>query len=72
MFKALREDMYKIWLIFDPLRALAAVFGFLAVLALLIHMILLSTDRYNWLETSTAPAGAAVSQAARNAPGPTL
>jgi light-harvesting complex 1 alpha chain len=72
MFKALREDMYKIWLIFDPLRALAAVFGFLAVLALLIHMLLLSTDRYNWLETSTSPAGAAVSQAARNAAGPTL
>jgi len=42
------------------------------VLALLIHMILLSTDRYNWLETSATPAGAAVSQAAPDAPGPTL
>ncbi len=42
--------MYRVWLIFDPRRALVALFIFLFVLALLIHFILLSTDRFNWLE----------------------
>lgn len=42
--------MWKIWLIFDPRRALIALFAFLFTLAVLIHLILLSTDRFNWLE----------------------
>ncbi len=42
--------MWRVWLIFDPRRALVALFIFLFVLALLIHFILLSTDRFNWLE----------------------
>jgi light-harvesting complex 1 alpha chain len=42
--------MYKMWLLFDPRRALIALFIFLFALALLIHFILLSTDRFNWLE----------------------
>ncbi|KUR78620.1 light-harvesting antenna LH1, alpha subunit [Novosphingobium sp. FSW06-99] len=42
--------MWRIWLIFDPRRTLVALFVFLFVLALLIHFILLSTDRYNWLD----------------------
>jgi light-harvesting complex 1 alpha chain len=42
--------MHKIWLLFDPRRTLVALFTFLFVLALLIHFILLSTDRFNWLE----------------------
>ena len=42
--------MWRIWLIFDPPRSLVALFIFLLVLALLIHFILLSTDRFNWLE----------------------
>jgi len=42
--------MYKIWLLFDPRRALVALFTFLFVLAVLIHFILLSTDRFNWIE----------------------
>lgn len=42
--------MYKLWLLFDPRRALVALTAFLFVLALIIHFILLSTDRYNWLE----------------------
>lgn len=46
--------MYKMWQIFDPRRTLVAVFAFLFVLALLIHFILLSTDRYNWLEGKQA------------------
>jgi light-harvesting complex 1 alpha chain len=43
-------------MIFDPRRTLVALFTFLFVLALLIHFILLSTDRFNWLE---GPSGAA-------------
>lgn len=44
--------MYKIWMIFDPRRTLVALFAFLFVLALLIHFILLSTEKYNWIEGS--------------------
>jgi light-harvesting complex 1 alpha chain len=42
--------LYKIWLLFDPRRVLVALSVFLFSLALLIHFILLSTDRYNWIE----------------------
>jgi light-harvesting complex 1 alpha chain len=42
--------MWRIWLLFDPRRVLVALAGFLFVLALLIHFILLSTDRFNWLD----------------------
>lgn len=48
--------MWRIWLLFDPRRALVALFTFLFVLALLIHFILLSTERFNWLEGAAAPA----------------
>ena len=37
--------MFRIWLLFDPRRVLVALSIFLFVLALLIHFILLSTDR---------------------------
>ena len=42
--------MWRIWLLFDPRRALVALFVFLFVLALVIHFILLSTNRFNWLD----------------------
>ncbi|MEM6954039.1 MAG: light-harvesting antenna LH1, alpha subunit [Myxococcota bacterium] len=42
--------MHKIWLQFDPRQAFIGLHAFLAVLALLIHFILLSTNHYNWLE----------------------
>lgn len=42
--------MWRIWLMFDPRRAFVALAVFLLVLALLIHFILLSTDRFNWIE----------------------
>ncbi|WKA30440.1 light-harvesting antenna LH1, alpha subunit [Bradyrhizobium roseum] len=42
--------MWRIWLLFDPRRALVALFTFLFGLAIVIHFILLSTDRFNWLE----------------------
>ena len=42
--------MWKIWHLFDPRRTLVALFTFLFILALLIHFILLSTNRFNWIE----------------------
>ncbi|MFN3590701.1 MAG: light-harvesting antenna LH1, alpha subunit [Thermaurantiacus sp.] len=48
--------MWRLWLIFDPRRALTALSVFLFVLALLIHFILLSTDRFNWLDGPRAAA----------------
>ncbi|MGD8808628.1 MAG: light-harvesting antenna LH1, alpha subunit [Gammaproteobacteria bacterium] len=42
--------MWRLWLLFDPRRVLIALFTFLFALALVIHFILLSTDRFNWLE----------------------
>ena len=42
--------MWRVWLLFDPRRTLVALFTFLFALAILIHFILLSTDRFNWLE----------------------
>ena len=42
--------MWKLWLLFDPRRTLVALFTFLFSLAALIHFILLSTDRFNWIE----------------------
>lgn len=49
--------MWKVWLLFDPRRALIALFIFLFTLAVLIHFILLSTTRFNWI--GTAPAASA-------------
>ena len=55
--------MWRLWLIFDPRRTLVALAIFLFVLALLIHFILLSTDRFNWIEgPGAATASAAIEQ----------
>jgi light-harvesting complex 1 alpha chain len=56
--------MYKIWRIFDPRRVLVANVAFLFVLALLIHFILLSSAKYNWIEGSAPAAPAAAAQMA--------
>ena len=61
--------MWRIWMIFDPRRALVALFIFLFVLALLIHFILLSTDKFNWLDgPRTAPMSAATAAGPAAAP----
>ncbi|MDY7097121.1 MAG: light-harvesting antenna LH1, alpha subunit [Pseudomonadota bacterium] len=44
--------MWSIWLHFDVRRVLVALHVGLAVLAFTIHFILLSTDKYNWLDDS--------------------
>lgn len=54
--------MWRIWLLFDPRRALVALFTFLFVLAIVIHFILLSTDRFNWLAGPQAAADLGVTQ----------
>ena len=46
--------MWRIWLMFDPARILVAMAVFLFSLAIIIHFILLSTDRFNWLEGPSA------------------
>jgi light-harvesting complex 1 alpha chain len=56
MFAALQTDMFKLWKLFDPRRALIALFAGLAVLAVLIHLILLSSANFNWLDTAYAKA----------------
>jgi light-harvesting complex 1 alpha chain len=47
--------MWRMWLLFDPRRTLIALFTFLFALALVIHFILLSTNRFNWLDGPRAP-----------------
>jgi len=57
--------MWQIWKIFDPRRVLVGVAVFLFSLAIIIHFILLSTDRFNWLDgpsASAAPEVMTVSQ----------
>ena len=42
--------MWRIWLVFDARRVLIAQGIFLFALAVMIHLVLLSTERFNWLE----------------------
>lgn len=56
--------MWGLWLVFDPRRTIVALFTFLFVLALVIHFILLSTDRFNWLEGPRAARSAEVMEIA--------
>lgn len=58
--------MWRIWRLFDPLRTLVAQAVFLFGLAVMIHLILLSTNKFNWLDGAKKP----VTAAAQNAPMP--
>ena len=51
-------QFYKIWLVFDPRRVFVAQGVFLFLLAAMIHLVLLSTERYNWFEAAQAKYGA--------------
>ena len=46
--------MWRIWRLYDPLRALAIQAVFLFSIAVLIHLILLSTDTFNWMDGPNA------------------
>jgi light-harvesting complex 1 alpha chain len=54
--------MWRVWLLFDPRRVLVGLSVFLFVLALLIHFILLSTSRFNWIEGPHKPAAPTAAQ----------
>ena len=41
--------MHRFWMLFDPRQVLTGVAVAVFTLAITIHFILLSTDRYNWL-----------------------
>ncbi|MAI58203.1 MAG: light-harvesting protein [Rhodobacteraceae bacterium] len=41
-------NFYKIWLVFDPRRVFVVQGVFLFLLAVLIHLVLLSYDDFNW------------------------
>jgi light-harvesting complex 1 alpha chain len=58
--------MWRIWRLFDPLRAMVVQGIFLFGLAAMIHLILLSTNKFNWMD---GPKTGAV--ASQNAPMPT-
>ncbi len=42
--------MWRIWLLFEPRRALIGLAVFLFSLAIIIHFVLLSSDRFNWID----------------------
>ena len=42
--------MWRIWRLFDPLRTMVALAVFLFGIAVMIHLILLSTNKFNWLD----------------------
>jgi light-harvesting complex 1 alpha chain len=47
--------MWRVWRLYDPLRAMVIQGIFLFGLAAMIHLILLSTDRFNWMDGAKAP-----------------
>ncbi|MEI7465701.1 MAG: light-harvesting antenna LH1, alpha subunit [Burkholderiales bacterium] len=60
--------MWRIWRLFDPLRTMVVQGVFLFGLAAMIHLVLLSTNKFNWFDgpkkgtvaTANAPLPAAV------------
>ena len=57
--------MHKIWLLFDPRRVMVALAVFLFTLAVLIHFVLLSTERYNWFDVKPVTASVEVAPATK-------
>ena len=56
--------MWRIWRLYDPLRAMVVQGVFLFTLAAMIHLILLSTNKFNWLDGPKAAAPTAAMPAA--------
>jgi len=60
---------WKLWLVLDPRTVMIGTAAWLGVLALLIHFLLLGTERFNWIDTglteqkATAAAHAAITPA---------
>jgi light-harvesting complex 1 alpha chain len=55
--------MWRIWKLMDPLRAMVVQGIFLFGLAAMIHLILLSTPTYNWMDGPNARAVKAMAPA---------
>jgi light-harvesting complex 1 alpha chain len=62
--------MWRIWRLVDPLRALVVQGVFLFGLAVMIHLILLSTNKYNWLDGAAGRKIAVAVAATPAAPAP--
>ena len=61
--------MWRVWLLFDPRRTLIALFTFLFALAVVIHFVVLSTERFNWLQEPDRGAPTAAMQQRSPMPG---
>ena len=48
-------QFYRIWMIFDPRRVFVAQGVFLFLLAVMIHLVLLSNPNTNWLTRAFGP-----------------
>ncbi|MQY52101.1 light-harvesting protein, partial [Rhodocyclus tenuis] len=46
---------WKLWLVLDPRTVMIGTAVWLGVLALLIHFLLLGTERFNWIDTGPNP-----------------
>lgn len=42
--------MWRVWMVFDPRKVMVIQGIFLFSLAVMIHFVLLSTERFNWFE----------------------
>lgn len=49
--------MHRIWMVFDPRKTLVVQGVFLFSLAAMIHLVLLSTERFNWFEGNAVTTG---------------
>ncbi len=56
--------MWRIWRLFDPMRSMVALAAFLFGVAVMIHLILLSTGTFNWMDGPNARARLAMKTAA--------
>ena len=55
--------MWRIWMVFDPRKVLVVQGVFLFGLAVMIHFVLLSTERFNWFEGAPEVRAVVVSSA---------
>ena len=55
--------MWRIWMVFDPRKVLVVQGVFLFGLAVMIHFVLLSTERFNWFEGNPEVRAVVVSSA---------
>ena len=62
--------MWRIWTLYDPLRAMVVQGIFLFGLAAMIHLILLSTNKFNWLDGAKKSGATSVQNAPMPSPVP--